>query len=65
LNGEAQQNCSDFVRSDKERNMGDVSVQRAPIQCLKRLGGPSQLIAQGYSDPLSPVIDREYSFSLH
>jgi len=45
--------------------MGNVSVQRAPIERLKRLGGPPQFITQSHPDPLGPVIKREYSFTLH
>ena len=45
--------------------MGNVSVQRAPIERLKRLCGPPQFITQSHPDPLGPVIEREYSFTLH
>jgi hypothetical protein len=65
LKGEAQQNLCDLMRPDEERNMGNVSVLRAPIERLKRLGGPPQLITQSHPDPLGPVIERENSFTLH
>jgi hypothetical protein len=65
LKGEAQQDLPDLMRPDEGRNMGDVSVQRAPIERLKRLGGPPQLITQGHPDPLGPVIKRKNSFTLH
>jgi hypothetical protein len=65
LNGKTQQDLPDLVPLDKRRNMGNVSVQRAPIERLKRLGGPPQLITQSHPDPLGPVIERENSFTLH
>jgi hypothetical protein len=65
LNGETQQDLPDLMHPDEGRNMGNVSVQRAPIERLKRLGGPPQLITQGHPDPLGSVIKRKYSFTLH
>jgi len=65
LNGETQQDSPDLMHPHERRNMGNVSVQRAPIERLKRLGSPPQLITQGHPDPLGPVIERKYSFTLH
>ena len=50
---------------DKGRDMGNIAIQRAPIERFQRLRSPAQFIAQSNPDPFAPVIERENSFSLH
>jgi hypothetical protein len=65
LKGKTQQDLPDLMRHDEGRDMGNIPIQRAPIKRLKRLSRPAQFITEGYPDPLSPVIERENSFTLH
>lgn len=65
LNGKAQQNLPNLMRPNERRDMGDVPVQRAPIEGFERLGGPAQFIAQGHPNPLGPIVECENSFTLH
>jgi hypothetical protein len=44
--------------------MRNIPIQRAPIECLKRLRGPAHFIAEGHANPHRSVIERKYSFTI-
>ena len=60
LQGEAQDHLSHCMLTDKGRNVGHITVNRPALEGLERLGGPTQLIAERHTDPLGPVIQRQY-----
>ena len=48
-----------LMRLDQRRNVGNVTIERAPFEGFKRLSGPAQFVAERDADALGTVIERE------
>ncbi len=55
-----QDHLPDLVGGHERGDMGDVAVERPPLEGFQRLGRPPQLVAERHADPLRPVVERQY-----
>lgn len=56
LQRKTQNHLPDLMRVDEGGDVGHIPVERSSLERFERLGGPPQLITEGDTDPLGPVI---------
>lgn len=56
LQRQPQHHLSYLVGLNQGGNVGDIPIERAPLERLERLRRPPEFIAQGDTDPLRSVI---------
>lgn len=62
---QADEHQADLVLTHQLLDMPDIGLGIPPIECLQGLGRPPELIAQGKTDPLGAMIDRENPPAFH
>lgn len=58
---QSEQHLLDVMHPHQFLDMGDIAIQRAPLERLQRLGRPPEFIAQCDADPLGTMIQCQNS----
>jgi len=61
LQRKSQQHTAHVVQADERDNVGDIAIERPPLESLQRLRRPSQLVAEGDANPLRSIVQSQYA----